>query len=282
MQAVTQTVARSGFVLGGYDALVSSEVPLGAGLASSAALNVAHLRALADAFDWNVDGVEIARMAQRAENDFVGAPVGIMDPMAAMYATARAALFLDTSTLQFESVPLPEAGELAVLDSGGRHWHAEGGYRDRKREYEQAIELLGVDDLRPFLRQSVDEVIHSLPDPLDRRVRHILSENMRVLRVVEALRAGDLIDVGRALCESHESLRKDYEVSTPDLDRLVEAAMQEPQVYGARLTGGGFGGAVLMLTHRGQGTRVAQAVVRRCAEALSNPATILLPIGEIV
>ncbi len=259
----------------GFDARVSSNLPVGSGLSSSAALEVSLLRALRAAFDLALDDVTIAQVAQRAENDFVGAPVGIMDPMASSLASEDAALFLDTETLAFEHVRLPDDIELVVIDSGVTHSHATGEYATRRNECARAAALLGVRNLGVVHDPAVAS---SLPAPLDRRARHVVTENARVVEAVTAMRAGDVGRLGLLFDASHASLRDDFEVTTPDTDRLVRIARGQPGVLGARMTGGGFGGAIVALAMRGEGTKVA-CCTRDLYDGGGAPrARILLPV----
>jgi galactokinase len=223
---------------------IESNLPEGAGLSSSAALGSALcLALLAVAKRPEPDRRELARLCSRVENDWVGAQTGLLDQMAAFFGEPGHALLLDCRDLGVEQVPL-ELGSwtLGVADSGSRHAHAESGYNERRRECARAAEALGVETLR-----DVDEAqARSLPEPLDRRVRHVLRENERVRRGVRALRAGDLPTLAALLDASHRSLRDDYEVSVPEVERTV-ARMKEAGAAGARIIGGGFGGAVLAL-----------------------------------
>jgi galactokinase len=189
-----------------------------------------------------------------------------MDQMAASLGAESAALFLDAQSLVWERVPLPADAGLAVIDSGVPHRHATGGYNRRRQECERAAALLGVPTLRAL---EVDDGprIAALPPPLDRRVRHVVTENSRVLAAVRALRAGDVRALGAILRAGHASLRDDYEVSTPEIDTLVALADADPDVIGARLTGGGFGGSIVLLTRPKRAgdtaTRVAAAYAER-------------------
>jgi galactokinase len=278
VQGLTRMLADRGGRIEGFDLAIASEIPAGAGLASSAALEVAALRALRDAFGLGFDDVALAKIARRAENEFVGAPVGIMDPMAASLAPENAALFLDTRSLAHQPVPIPTGGELAVIDSGIPHEHARGGYRLRRAECDEAARLLGVALLRDLFGRDPDEVARALPEPLGRRARHVLSENGRVLETVEALRAGDLARAGTLMRASHRSLADDFEVSTPELDLLVEIAAARENVFGARLTGGGFGGSVLLLVRRGEGRAAAEDVAEEYRRRSGRDAGVLLPL----
>jgi galactokinase len=261
VQGVTWALADAGFAIGGFSADISSDVPPGSGLASSAALEVALLRALRQAFNLDLDDLRLAVLAQRAENDFVGARVGIMDQLAANLADTHSALFIDTRELRYEQVPWPAAAELVVIHSGVTHVLRAGGgdYNTRRAECEQAAERLGVSQLRDLGLEDLPRV-DQLPEPLNRRARHVVTENARVLQAVEALRGGELDRLGNLFIASHASMREDYEVSTPEVDLLVELACAQPEVFGARLTGGGFGGAVIALAQQGHARRVGQRV----------------------
>lgn len=276
VQGVTSSLAREGFTLRGFDARIRSDIPIGSGLSSSAALSVALLRALRRALGLALDDLAIARLGRRSENELVGAPVGVMDPMACSLGQPGTALFIDTRTLEYEPIPLPEAAGLAVVDSGIAHDHAAGEYRVRRAECERAAALLGVPELRDLGPADLPRAA-ALPPPLDRRARHVITENARVLAAVEALRAGDLADLGELFRGSHASLRDDYEVSVPAIDDLVEIACRDPAVYGARITGGGFGGCVVLLTRRGEEGDVAARVARSYRERTGQPGEVLLP-----
>jgi galactokinase len=278
VQGCTQAVQRAGSALGGFDLVIASDVPLGSGLSSSAALEVSLLRGLRELFDLPYDDVRIAQLGQRAENDFVGAPVGLMDQMAASLAGEHAALFLDTRTLRHEMVALPPGVSLLVLNSGVAHSHASGDYRTRRAECEQAAALLGVPELRDIGPDHLDR-IEALPEPLNRRARHVVTENQRVLDAVAAMKAGDAARLGQLFDASHASQRDDYGVSVREVDALVEITRAQPGVLGARLTGGGFGGSIVALARAGRAADVASraAEVYRARTGLS--ATTLVPAG---
>ena len=276
VQGVTWVLAKRRFGVRGFDLRLRSDVPVGSGLSSSAALEVATLRALRRGFDLALSDVELAKAAQRAETDFVGAPVGIMDQMASSLAGERDVLFLDTRSLDYEHIPLPRTLDLAVINSGVTHQHAGGDYATRRRESEEAARLLGVARLRDVSIQMLPRLA-SLPPLLARRARHIITENDRVLRARTALLAGDLPALGDLFNASHASMRDDYEVSVPVVDRLVELAVSLPHVFGARMTGGGFGGAIVVAVAEGHAREVAAEVVATNAiEGCAN-ATILVP-----
>jgi len=271
------TAVASPRPLGGFEAWIDSDLPPGSGLASSAALTVSMLRALRQTFGWELDDVQLALLAQQAEVEFVGAPVGVMDPMAASLGGPNAALFIDAESRRTESIPLPRELAIAVVHSGIPHDHARGEYRARRRECEEATQALGVTSLRSLTLEELPRV-EELPAPLDRRARHVVTENARVLQAVEALRSGELERLGALLAASHRSLRDDYQVSLPDLDRLVTLAAEAPGVFGARLTGGGFGGAIVV-TGRPEGLRASmERVAERYRVQTGRTATVLVPL----
>jgi galactokinase len=276
VQGTTRHLAGDGYRLSGFDARIESAVPLGSGLSSSASLTVSLMRAVRELFGLSLDDVQIARLGQRVENEFVGAMVGIMDPMAASLADERHALFLDARSLKFERVPLPADAELIVIHSGVSHRLTTGDYNTRRAECERACELLGVSQLRDIGLADLPR-IEQLPEPLNRRARHVVSEGDRVLAAVEALRKDDLIHLGELFYASHASMRDDYQVSVPEIDLLVELAKNEASIYGARLTGGGFGGSVVMFAEAGKAKETASKIADRYRQQSGCQPTILVP-----
>jgi galactokinase len=246
---VRGTVAEltdAGVPLVGSELEIAGDVPLGAGQSSSAALEVAlslALLALAGNCCQATDRTELARLCARVENNWVGAETGLLDQLASLYGEPDEALLIDFATLEIEPVPLRLDGwKLALLDSGEQHTLASSGYNERRAECRRACELLGVSSLRKVSPRALER----LPDPLRARVRHVLSENERVLAAVEALRGAELAELGELLSAAHESLRDDYEVSTDAVERSVRELL-DAGAAGARLIGGGFGGSVLGL-----------------------------------
>jgi galactokinase len=280
VQGATQILAREGHRLGGFDARIESHVPLGSGLSSSASLTVALMRALREGFSLNLDDVQIAQLGQRIENEFVGARVGIMDPMAASLADEHTALFLDARSLACERVTLPTDAELIVIHSGISHRLTTGDYNTRRAECEKACTLLNVNQLRDLGLADLSRV-EALADPLDRRARHVITENDRVLAAVAALRAGDLSRLGELFYQSHDSMRDDYQVSVPEIDLMVELARGDKNIYGARLTGGGFGGSVVMLARMGKALETAERIARDYKERTGcRPSTLVPAVGR--
>ena len=276
VMGTTAALAAAGHAIRGFDAVLASNVPIGAGLSSSAALEVALLRALREAFHLDLDDVALAKIGRAAETDFVGAPIGIMDQMAASLADVATALFIDTRTLEWQRHPLPPGGEIVVVDSGVSHDHATGDYATRRAECERALAMLGVESFRDVTDPArIDE----LPEPLRRRARHVFTENGRVLEAVACLRSENLERLGTLLDASHASLRDDFEVSVPEVDRLVDIAAADPDVFGARMTGGGFGGAIVAFARRGAGRSAAERIV--AAYGPSGRALVPEPTEEV-
>jgi galactokinase len=234
---------------------VDSDVPIGAGLSSSAALEVATLRALRTRFSLNLDDAEIARIAQEAEVRFAGVNCGIMDQMACSLGVAGQMLLLDTRSLERSLIPLPDGTGICVIDSGIPRSLAATAFNQRRSECEQAAQALGAESLRDVTDLAL---VAQLPPPLDRRARHVLTENVRVLiaaHTASPREFGDLMDA------SHASLRDDFEVSVPSLNVLVDCLQRHPCVFGARLTGAGFGGACVALVEPGSQALVGREVL---------------------
>lgn len=234
---------------------IDSNVPIGAGLSSSAALEVAVLRGLRTLFGLGIDDVKIALMAQQAEIRYAHVHCGIMDQMASSLADTEHMLFLDARSLERKLLPLPEYSELLVLDSGVPRSLANSSYNQRREECEAAARALGLTSLRDI--DSV-EATTLLPEPLQRRARHVVSENLRVLEAVRSVKAERF---GELMNASHASLRDDFEVSIAALDQLVELLQVHSAVYGARLTGAGFGGACVAMVRKGAASLVAEEVL---------------------
>lgn len=238
----------------GADLVIQGNVPQGAGLSSSAALEVAAALLLDALHGWGLGAVDLVKLAQKAENEFVGVACGIMDQFASMLGQKDHALFLDCRSLEYEAVPLPlekQGYAVAVVNSGVRRGLAGSEYNTRRQQCEEAVqrlqnELPGVESLRDVSLVDLS-LVNQLPDPLARRARHVVMENARVQQGVTALKAGELEEFGRLLTASHKSLRDDYEVSCTELDLLVELALQVPGVLGSRMTGAGFGGCTIAL-----------------------------------
>ncbi|MBS1674018.1 MAG: galactokinase [Actinobacteria bacterium] len=252
----------SGSSLAGVDLAIASDVPVGAGLSSSAAIEGAAGSALNELWELGLDPVALAQVGRRAENDAVGAPTGIMDQMASMLGVANAALFLDCRTLETRSVPLgfAEAGlEVLVIDTGVKHAHTTGGYRERRASCERGAAALGVPALRDVTVADLPRAAELLDDVDFRRVRHVVTEDQRVLDTVSVLAAEGPRAIGPLLVASHASMRDDFEISIPELDVAVDTALAQGAI-GARMTGGGFGGAAIALVDHALVGPVSDAV----------------------
>jgi galactokinase len=261
----------------GADLLVMGDVPVGAGLSSSAALEMAIATALASLAGWTPDRRALALAGQAAEHRFVGTRCGIMDQLVSMLGEAGHALLIDCRTLDTRAIPLhPDRASVLVFDSGVRHQHSSGEYNLRRAQCEEAVSRLAaalpkVRALRDVTPDELERHAAVLPEPLLARARHVVTEIDRTVLAASALSRGDLAGFGGLMFESHRSLRDDFEVSVPELDALVQAAASAPGVFGARMTGGGFGGCVVTLVESGQegaaGAAIAKAFATRFGRA---------------
>jgi len=236
----------------GADLLIASDVPIGAGLSSSAALEVACAGALVEIADETLDRTAIALLCQRAEHEFAGTRCGVMDQMIACYGREGTALLLDTRTLERTFVPVPDPVRIVVCNTMVRHELASGEYNRRRADCETGVEVLrranpGIAALRDATIEQLDEVRDDMSVRVYARCHHVITENDRVLRASDALGRGDLPAFGALMAASHASLRDDYEVSSFELDAMVDVVVNCHGVYGARMTGGGFGGCVVAL-----------------------------------
>ncbi|NTV39040.1 MAG: galactokinase [Demequinaceae bacterium] len=264
----------------GVDLLVDSTVPLGAGLSSSAALESAVAVTLNDLWDLNLDRMDLAKIGQRAENGAVGAPTGIMDQVASLYGQAQHAVLLDCTSLTTTPVPLGlDASGLAllVIDSRVKHAHADGGYASRRASCESGARALGVASLRELGADDIARAGTTLDTETFRRVRHVITENDRVLAAVELLAHSGPAAIGDLLLASHASMRDDFEISVPEIDVAVEASVGAGAL-GARLTGGGFGGSAVALVPLDRVAAVTEGV-RSAYEASHFATPAILPVS---
>jgi len=255
--------------LTGVDIAIASDVPVGAGLSSSAAIEGSVAAALNDLWELGLEPVILAQIGRRAENEAVGAPTGIMDQMAAMLGQPDAATFIDCRSLETRSVAtgFHDAGlDVLVIDTQVKHAHSTGGYRERRASCELGAELLGIRSLRDAAVTDLPRAAEVMDDVTLRRVRHIVTENQRVLDTVAALTEQGPRAIGDLLVASHASMRDDFEISVPELDLAVETALAQGAI-GARMTGGGFGGAAIALIEHDTIAAVSDAVTRAFAEA---------------
>jgi galactokinase len=236
----------------GANLLLNGDVPQGAGLSSSASLEVALCKAFLELTGKTLDGVTIAKLCQQAENEFIGARCGIMDQFISVHGKKNHALRLDCRTLESRLLAIPADTSLVICNTMVRHSHAAGEYNDRRKECELGAQFFAqrtpnVKSLRDVAMEDFERFADELPERIMKRCRHVLTENARVLQASDALEQGDLKLFGRLMASSHASLRDDFEVSSRELDLMVELAKGQPGVYGARMTGGGFGGCTINL-----------------------------------
>jgi len=263
-RGVAAILAQEGFLLRGLDGVIASDVPIGGGLSSSAALELAAAMAFCTAGGFEVEKMRLVCLCQRAENEFVGMRCGIMDQFIAVFGQDGHAVFLDCQTMAHEAVPLDHnRARVVVCNTGVKHELAASAYNERRATCEAALARIRrhwphVHSFRDLTQQQLAQAQDWLDETMRRRARHVVSENERVLRAVAALKMGDLREFGRLMNASHESLRNDYEVSCDELDLMVELAREAPGTLGARLTGAGFGGCTVNLV-------LAEAVLAFCA-----------------
>lgn len=266
----------------GLELGIRSRVPMGAGLSSSAALECATARALQHAWGTNFDDMELARIGHEAEHKFAGVRCGLLDQVTSLFATRNHAVFFDCRSLEVQRVPVPPEARFVIVQSGVKHALSDGAYNERRAECEEASQILEVGKLREATPQLIDEAerssrLHGAPS---RRARHVVGENARVAAAVEALRRGDLAKVGQLMNESHESSRTLFENSCEELDFLAAEARNIPCCLGARLTGGGFGGAVLALVKRGTEDDFVEAISERVEREWGRvPQTLITGAG---
>ena len=264
--------------VGGLELYIDSDVPIGAGLSSSAALECSVALALRDLYGLPLSLQELAAVAQRAENEYVGVPTGIMDQTASLLCRSGHALFFDTRTFEMRQVPLdlePAGLTILVVNTGVKHTLGNSAYADRVRDCRRAAEELGVAALRDVAPETMDTALAQITDDVVRsRARHVISEQSRVLEVVRLLESGRPAEVGPVLSAGHRSLRDDYEVSCAELDTVVDVAV-ESGALGARMTGGGFGGSAVVLVGLARAETVATAIAKAfAARGYSPPQTI--------
>lgn len=291
VRGVQIQLAKAGFVVPGADMLIDGHVPIGAGLSSSAALEVACALAFLDLSGGNLDRVALAKLCQRAENDFVGAPCGIMDQFASANGRDGHAMLLDCRSLEATYVPVHESIALVICNTMVKHSIGAGEYGKRRAQCEECVRFF--EKIRPEVQSLRDVSAEDLQGPhqtassrnpafspagrgisrgeangaelsdvLFRRAKHVITENARVLAAAESFKRNDFQKLGQLMYESHASLRDDYEVSCPELDLMVEIARSTPGVYGSRMTGGGFGGCTISLVEKTKAGEFCKQVAR--------------------
>ena len=265
----------------GANLLVQSEIPIGAGLSSSAGIEVATALALISFNGSALPLVEVAKLCQRTENSFIGARVGIMDQFVSCLGKARHALLLDCRSLEFELIPIPDRVRMVVCNTMVKHQHASGEYNRRREECEEGVRILakwypGIRALRDISAAQLAQYSKDVPETIYKRCRHVVEENERVRDGARLLRAGDLSGFGERMRESHRSLRDLYEVSCRELDIMVEIAEGLPGYYGGRMTGGGFGGSTINLVEAADAETFANQVADRYQKATGTTPAIYI------
>ena len=269
---VLDVFKKNGLPVSGFSADISSTLPQGAGLSSSAALEVATAMLLIKIYGLEVKLIDVAKMCRRAENEFVGVNCGLLDQVSSAFGKAGHAIFLDCRSETVETIPFPRDVELLITQCGVPHRLTGGEYNERRAQCFDAAARLGVKALRDVSSARLEEGKAQLPELSYRRAAHVVGENERVLQGIEFLRGGNVEGFGSLMFASHESSRVNFENSTPELDALVEIAHTLPGVLGSRLTGGGFGGATVTLLRKESAEAVKEALVARYNEKTGNTA----------
>jgi galactokinase len=251
VKGVAWAMMEAGHLLNGFDGVMGGDVPIGSGLSSSAALELVTARAfaLSSGVEWNPH--EMALLGQKAENQWVGMQCGIMDQLISAAGEKDHALFIDCRSLETTAVPLPKGTVIVVLDTATRHEHAGGEYNDRRQQCEDAAQFFGAKALRDVTLEQFNERADQLEEAVMRRARHVITENERTIQAVEAMRNNDAAKLGQLMNESHDSMRDDFEITNSALDVMSEIAQTQASCYGARMTGGGFGGCAVALVGTG-------------------------------
>lgn len=247
IKGVAFVLQSEGYPVSGWEGVIAGDVPIGAGLSSSAAVETASARAFAALDGWPWDARAMAKAGRRVENEWIGVNSGIMDQMISAAGRAGHALLIDCRSLETEAVPLPPGVAVVILDTMTRRGLVDSEYNDRRMQCERAAAVMGV----PALRDADMELLYRKSGDLDpvtaRRAKHVISEDQRTLDAAAVMRQGDAVAMGRLMNESHISMRDDFEISRREMDTMVELAQADPNCYGARMTGGGFGGAAVAL-----------------------------------
>ncbi len=280
VKGVAHSLQSKGITLRGANLLMQSDVPIGAGLSSSAALEISVGFALLKLADVTVDRLQLAKAGQQAEHDFVGAKVGIMDQLAVTFGQRGTALLIDCRSLETTPIAFKQPDiSVIVCDTNIKHELAASEYNLRRQQCEQGVEILRehlphITALRDVSIEDFQRYQSSLPELLQRRCRHVITENARTLKAAKYLQEGKMEEMGQLMYESHESLRDDYEVSSRELDSLTTIAHKTDGVIGARMTGGGFGGCTVNLVHTEQIESFSETILQEYKQAIELTPTI--------
>ncbi|MFN8432598.1 MAG: galactokinase [Anaerolineales bacterium] len=275
-KGIAYELLKAGFKIKGFDAIMTGDVPRGAGLSSSAAVELAVARAFSavSGFEWNAPAM--AKLAQKAENEWVGVNCGIMDQMASAACKEGFALFLDCRSLEIQHAPLPKGVSVVILDTSTRRGLVDSAYNERRSQCEEAARWFGVKALRDVKVEELQKwkVGSELSEVAFRRARHIVTENERVLEAIDVMRKGNVKRLGELFNASHDSLRDDFEVTNDALNIVVECAREQSSCYGARMTGAGFGGCAVALVAEEKTTEFVKAVSAAYKQRSSLEASI--------
>jgi galactokinase len=251
-KGVAHYLMEQGFKLRGFDGIITGNIPRGAGLSSSAAVELATARAFAAVSGFRWDAIQMAKLSQKAENNWVGVNCGIMDQMASAASKAEHALFLDCRSLDIQHIPLPKDVSVVILDTSTRRGLVDSAYNERRNQCEEAARWFGVKALRDVSMKKIRDwrlETSGVSEIVMKRARHVVSENERVLEAIDVMRKGNVKRLGELFNESHTSLRDDFEVTNEALNVIVECAQEQAGCYGARMTGAGFGGCAVALVN---------------------------------
>jgi galactokinase len=278
MKGTAWALQEAGHILGGWEGVVAGDVPIGAGLSSSAAIEMATARAFAAVSDLEWNAPAMARLGQKMENQWIGVNSGIMDQMISAGAVEGSALLIDCRWLTLLPAPLPARTAVVILDTATRRELAESKYNERRAQCEAAARHFSVRALRDVSASVLMLRGHELEPLALQRARHVVSENARTLQAAAAMRAGDAHEVGHLMNDSHVSMRDDFQITRPEIDAMVEIAQRQPGCYGARMTGGGFGGCCVALVDAHMAEAFAAAVAQQYTDATRlTPAIYVTP-----
>ena len=247
VRGMTWALEESGYPVAGWQGVLNSDIPLASGLSSSAALELALARAYWALNRWEWDGIQMARVSKKMENDWLHLKSGIMDQMIVALGQENQALLIDCRDLTTQLVPLPEGVSIVVMDTSVRRGLVDSAYNERVEQCRLAADYFGVDSLREVSAEMFAKRSEGMDDLIRRRARHVISENERTLQAAAAMQAGDAVLLGKLMDASHVSMRDDYQISCPELDAMVEISQRQTGCLGARMTGGGFGGCAIAL-----------------------------------
>jgi galactokinase len=280
IKGVAWALQEAGHTLKGWEGVVLGDVPIGAGLSSSAAIELASARAFASLSGLPWDAAEMAKVAQRAENEWVGMKSGIMDQMISAVGEDGRALLIDCRWLTTDAVPLPAETVVVILDTSTRRELVTSAYNERRSQCEAAAQFFGVPALRDLDITRFNAAADLLDPIVAKRARHVITENARTLQAAAAMRAGDAAELGRLMNASHFSLRDDFEVSGPALDTMAEIAQAQPECYGARMTGGGFAGCAVALVRADSAEAFVAQVSARYTEATGKTPALYVTTAQ--